>query len=263
MSLSPQLSVGFFSPSIENRQHSESLEDETRRLNETEQLGERLKAETGYSSYKEYMAAHEELRETFDFLPIVLFHEKDFESTCFILDLLRTPNSGVKLSVRCETPSAAKILTNLRHPPVESSLQILLWSADGVDPDLVSALGLGLKIDPSFFVALCQKAARTRRAVYNYSCFDYGGPFTPTYLEIDEKIVTIAGHHTHIAPRSVPVVLIAGKRWNLTGIAESISDLSLSPNSGIDPISNETPDPLQWQRYEAKPEITLDYYTGV
>lgn len=43
-------------------------------------------------------------------------------------------------------------LMNLRQPPANVAVQIVLWDSDHyLKPSVVNALGLGLRIDPRFF----------------------------------------------------------------------------------------------------------------
>lgn len=239
-------------------------DDETRRLSEADQLRAELKAETGYESYIEYLGAHEELREHFSKLQRDLFTKEMFKSTCFILDLSRGVDSQANVSLRYRTSSPAEVLTNLRHPPAESSVQVLLWMVNGVSPDLVSALGLGLNIDPSFFEAVHQRvlSREQRRESIDQSTFEavpqrvksppYGHerPFAPSYAEIGGSIVTTTVSHRSGQPHPVLVVFIAGTDCNFVQIATKIGGLLPLPGNAADKTSYELWDQPQWLQHK-------------
>lgn len=226
--------------------------DEHGCLNESDQLKADLKAETGYGSYIEYLGANEGLRWPALDLWEDLSHSETSKSTCFVLDLSRGPNSHANVILRCRTSSPAEILTSLRHPPAESSVQILLWSVSGIDPDLISALGLGLKIDASFFEAVHGRVAapelqhrsskgKTRLWTRGRGWHDgfhqcrHKQPFAPSYAEVGGNIVTMAVSHRPGQPHSVPIVLIAGTNWRFHATAKT---------------SYQPCDPPEWWQHE-------------
>lgn len=233
-------------------------DDETRRLSEADQLRAELKGETGYGSYVEYLKnVHEELhwslRNALVGMPPLMPADKMSFS---ILDLSQGANSGANVNLRCQTASAAQILANLRHPPAESSVQVLLWPIDGlgVDVDLVSALGLGLQIDPSFFMAVCTISERLKQQrdkglpQHPRQLSRDTRPFAPPYLEIDATIVTIVEHQRPRRPRSVPIVLIAGRDWMSERIEMEIGCELPFLDSAVDTNVHGIPDlPQRWQ----------------
>lgn len=236
---------------------------ETQRLNDADQLRADLKAETGYSSYKEYLDSHQELYQRYSLLPTGFYGKpsgEKCEATCFILDLCRGQDLRVNVNLRCQSSSAAETLTILRHPPLDSSVQILLWSVDVISSDWMSAIGLGLKIRPSFFDAVCDKLAYPTLRDARIPPPDdsqwsrHARPFVPSHLEIDEKVVTIANYSSSIQPRPVPVVLIAGRDLKFPGIAEQIGDLLPRLDDIVDTELEGLPDLLQCGRYEDEAE---------
>lgn len=236
---------------------SKPKDDDARHLSQAEQLRIDLKAETGYSTYGEYTAAHQVQysKSSLFFMDLWVPPPIDYESTCFILDLSRASDSRVAFAFRCRTSSAADTLNSLRNPPAQSSVQVLLWSVCRTDLDMVTALGLGLKIDSHFFEAVYEKVIRPAQQCQGQGwnsathrpkqCWR---PFAPTYLEIDSKIITIAGHHNPVQPCSVPVVLVAGTDWRVENIFNEICDVLPLLDSVVDTTLHQNSEPPQWRR---------------
>lgn len=236
---------------------SKPKDDEARRLSEADQLRIDLKAETGYDSYHEYSYRHVELQSGSRCFSLDLRDSQStgYKSTWFILDLSRASDSRAAFTFRCRTSSAADTLNNLRHPPAQSSVQVLLWSVNLTDSEMVSALGLGLKIDTPFFEAVYDKIIRPEqqqisaaRNAGTYKPKQCWRPFAPTYLEIDNKLITIAGHHRPVQPCSVPVVLIAGRGWKVENISKEICDVLPLLDSVVDTTLHQISEPPQWRR---------------
>ena len=227
--------------------------DEHRRPNESDQLEADLKGQTGYGSYIDYLGTYGESDQEIRKLKNDLSCSETSKYTCVVLDLSRTPNSHANVNLRCRTSSPAEILTSLRHPPAESSVQILLWSVSGIDPDLVSALGLSFKIDAPFFEAVHARVEapelRHRPSGRDGSFPDrrYQLPFAPCYAEIGGNIVTMAVSHRPGQLHSVPVVLIAGTNWKFPEITWK-PDCSL--DGAADKDSYQTCDPSEWWQHE-------------
>lgn len=257
--------------SLERRSHHENSnaaqlplsatqDEETRRLNEANQLRVDLKTETGYGSYVEYASAHEELRSALHSCFLDDLRDPpsaNYKSTCFILDLSRAPDSPATFSFRCRTSSASNTLANLRHPPAQSSVQVLLWSISQTDPEMVSALGLGLRLNLPYFEAVYEKVIHPQQRRRSEGIFSlehpnishgYWRPFAPTYLEVDGKIMTISGHRSPNQICSVPVVLIAGSDWKIERVSEEIGDVLPIPDGAVDTTSHEIPEPPQWRQ---------------
>lgn len=187
--------------------------DEARRQVEADERWDALKAETGCSSYVDYLETYRAKRA---YLETVLDHltpafqdEYTFrESNFTILDLSYNEESVPRVSPRCNDTSAVRIVTALRQPPANVTVQILLWnSAAYLHQDVVNPLGLGLKIDPRFFEALC---GRNKRHL------------DPRHVTIDGAVATIVHHY------AVPIVLIARMGWGpalASAVEEEIGDV--------------------------------------
>lgn len=187
--------------------------DEARRQVEADELWDALKAETGCSSYADYLenyrAKRAYLGRVLDHLtPAFQVEYTSRKSNFTILDLSGDEHSPRRVFPRCNDTSAVRIVTALRQPPANVAVQILLWnSAAYLHQDVVSPLGLGLKIDPRFFGALC---GRNKRHL------------DPRHVIIDGAVATVVRHY------AVPIVLIARMGWDsalTSAVEEEIGDV--------------------------------------
>ena len=252
----------------------EPPDHETRRLNDADQFRADLKAETGYSSYSQYLNASERSRREYSILlrhmedPIFpqTYNNPTSLSTCFILDLSRGPGSQPDVNLRCKTSSGAETLKSLRHPPDTSSVQIVLWLVTEMWSDLTSALGLGLKVDVSYFDTVCDRIIvpdELRRSessglyhMYEVGSYKYGRRLKPAHVEVGGDVVTIVGHHDADRPLSVPVVLVAGRGWQIKDVVKEIGDVLPLLDSATGETAHEKPSPHPWWRY---PDEISDY----
>lgn len=131
--------------------------EESRRPTEADKLWDNLKAETGYSSYADYLRAYNEKH---PYLERVLHpltqlaatkRHADRASRFTILDLSNDEDSRPRVVPRCDSISVTSIVTTLRQPPANVAVQIVLWNTTGyLNENVVNALGLGLEINPRF-----------------------------------------------------------------------------------------------------------------
>lgn len=187
--------------------------DEARRQVEADELWDALKAETGCSSYVDYLETYRAKRaymeRVLDHLTPAFQDEYTFrESNFTILDLSYNEESVPRVFPRFNDTSAVRIVTALRQPPANVTVQILLWnSAAYLHQDVVNPLGWGLKIDPRFFGALC---GRNKRHL------------DPQHVIIDGAVATVVRHY------AVPIVLIARMGWDsalTSAVEEEIGDV--------------------------------------
>lgn len=145
------------------------------RKNDDENLKcwEEIKAETGFSSYKSYLEALQEIGPRFKGLlrDLELYGHRPYAlGEIFVLDILRDGTTSTSLRMSWGSDSAngiplncpksqpsTRLLQNLRSPPKNVPARIVLWSISdsrALSSDLVDALGLGLDVHPSFFETL-------------------------------------------------------------------------------------------------------------
>ena len=235
----------------ERRDHAgfRQQDDTTQCLDEADKLRTDLKAMTGYGSYAEYLDANEEIHPYFLYVlrrrwrPTVV----DPRFCCFIFDLWRDPESEVHVDLRCRTSSGFEVWTNLCQPLTTSSIQVVLWSVGGFDSELVSALGLGLKIEAELFAAVFSQIAPPERT------FEEGSSraLVPTYAEIGGKLITIASCCGPIQGPSRHVVLVAGGTyWQVDTMHVDFSSVWDSLESSIDRTSHRGSDPPLWWQHK-------------
>ena len=128
-------------------------------LDEGARLWSDLEAETGYASYFDYLKAYEDDLPLLGVLRRAL--EKTIDSTpasannrCAIVDVQDEDDTSLKLTVRCNSTSGTETLSGLRQPSAATRFRIVLWDSTPLTENMLNALGLGLKIQPHFFVAL-------------------------------------------------------------------------------------------------------------
>lgn len=231
---------------IDHRPHTPSPEEEARRLDEANKLKTELKAETGYYSYGEYLNENWEkcrgctwlvghLRRPYP----TLAH---LESYCIVYELSRGLESRVNVNVRCRTSYGVEILTTLRKPLASSSVQIVLWSVGGFGSDLISAFGLGLKIEATFFQAIYQKIVRLE----SDSAKDPSRPLVPAHAEIGGNLITVASCDRPVQAPAIPIVLIAGNNWTAGKFSDSLPLL----DSNADGVSHGYMDQSQISHFK-------------
>lgn len=179
--------------------------EEFHRQTGADDLRDDLKAETGYSTYAEYLEAYNAKRPYLEgilpwFIPTGHNRYTAGKSKFTVLDLSHNENSQSRVVTRCESISATSIVRTVRHPPANVDVQIVLWNAAGyLDPDVANVLGLGLKIDPRFFGALY---GRSRRFL------------DPKHVVIGGAVATVVRHYNSDRPDAIPIVLIARSQWH-------------------------------------------------
>lgn len=182
-----------------------SSSKDARRQIEADELREVLKAETGYSSYADYLKAYSKIHPYLKNLLYALDRVRRLnmdvlESTITVLDVMNGEDSQLRVVPRIANGSAANvvmsdIVMSLRQPPANVAVQILLWNDDGhLSEDRVDALGLGLKINPSFFGALCSPGEQQLNS---------------GYVKIGGAVATIVRQYKPDRPDAVPIVLVA------------------------------------------------------
>ena len=181
----------------------ESSSEQSQKYREADELW--VKAETGYSSYTDYLKAYIAERGGHDMLLDRLIrdppsNERKLPFTIF--DLFKD-SSRLRVVPRFEDniDSATRLVTNLRQPPANVTVQIVLWNIENsLNKDTVNVLGPALKLNLRFWRALCGK----RRL-----------QFDPRHIRIGGFVATVVRHYKPDEPEAVPVVLIACYGWEV------------------------------------------------
>ena len=205
-----------------------------------------LEAETGFSSYKEYLKAYEgrhpDLKKLLDTIPDWPFVGSPFPHSCAIYDIEDRDCACPTITLQCSTSSAERILLALRRPSAIATARIVLWQP-GPRGKMVDALGLGLRIQPRFFQAYYDRHAHARRPERFKE-----DPLTPELIVIGRYVVTIARHYLPAIPDATPVILIAELDAESLGNEEEIVETLPFQK----PVTNEPYKPINrlpsWMR---------------
>ena len=186
-----------------------------------------LEAQTGFPFYKSFLEAlketgwqSEELMRGLD-----AFRTKDrFAFGCpdlgevVVLDILNDGSISVSWKVQrsgdldSNGKLRTKLLQNLKSPPENIAARIVLWSISwecDPYPGMIDVLGLGLKIDPSFFEILLS----ITRPSYNSL-----RPKGPNHVKIGNSVATVARNYQSRGD-GPPVLFVAGNFDDRIGIA--------------------------------------------
>ena len=196
-------------PEIGSRYFKASKHKATRIASMAKIMSE-LKEETGFHSYKAYMAdlaRDPDYREpSWNDAP---WPQK--EQPCAVINVFMEEDSLPRVSLRGHSFSAVQTFRSLRKPPKGTVVQIVLWHFHQYPPklldlNLVNVLGLGLKLEPCFFESLYNTPPSDIE--------DFGrqiDPTSPKYFLGAGTVVAVARDCLLVPkPESPPIILIAG-----------------------------------------------------
>ena len=173
----------------------ESSSEQPRNYSEADKLW--LKTETGYSSYADYLEAYIATHKGLNVL-VYRLTERDEEAPSFsTLDLCEDENARLRVVSRFHDniDSATRVVTSLRQPPADVTVQIVLWNSKySLHKGTVNAFGPAFKLNPRFWGALYNKSRPQ---------------FDPRHIRIGRFIATLVRHYKPDELDAVPVVLIA------------------------------------------------------
>ena len=211
---------------------------DTSDADQDEQVWRDVKAETGYSSYKEYL--RNLVESGLHFQPLLdnlrLFSSSDPCGEISVLDIQKdgstvTSFNSAHLEVephqsfqRSQSETSRKIssrlLQNLRSPPEDILARIVLWSTpreSNPHVRIIEALGLGLDMDPSFFESLINNNLspwmRSRNRGFKNKGIDQPRRWRSNQVMIGDSIATIAKQYRR--ERHTPPVLIIALFFDL------------------------------------------------
>lgn len=220
--------------------------------NEEARLWEDLKAETGYSSYSDYLCASEErLSYSLEFAGYRLHTRgstKAEYASCVILDFSNGDDSRPRLSLRCSSSSGSVVLAALRQPSAGVAVRTVLWKTSELDEVMVNAIGLGFKIHPRFFHVLFATSGRLSSWGKEERLDER--PLVPNIVVIENHVVAMARCSPPVYPDATPVILIASHSFGaLTGKAH-FDEVSHFRSAIVETLSR----PL-----EGTPEWSVEY----
>lgn len=183
-----------------------------------------LQAETGFSTYKEFLEALKQKGPQFEDLRVILAVAEDANAylppthklgEVIVLDILKDRSTSI--SLRLQGPEmnltgfyrdvralevSTQVLQHLRSPPENVRARIVLWSikkGSFPHPSMIDALGLGLQISPSFFNALYSITLSKYRTFNEQEC-----------VVIGQKVAAMTRNY-QFEGDAPPTLLIAGK----------------------------------------------------
>ncbi len=170
-----------------------------------------VKAETGFSSYREFLEALPRTGPRFDRLLYVRSYRPYWSDTgeVFVLDILQDGSTSISLQIQNGDDSPARrfstqLLQNLRSPPENVPARIVFWSVsrrfNSLNPDMMDALGLGLDVHPSFFESVLRLGPSKRTGWRPNRLYP---------IKIGDYIATVARNYRPVG-RAPPVLLVAG-----------------------------------------------------
>ena len=183
------------------------------------QVWKDIEAETGFTSYEDYLWFYKdvrrdidqtlwELRESADKIPT--YHP--VRPQIVIYDLSIQENSSARLTLRCQCESGTELIQALRKPSDGVCVQLVIWRRidSTLDQEMVDTLGLGLRL--------------------NLNDFYYREHYLPPPRKSRPQIKSIFGEQTvaticqgfmRDVANEVPVVLVTstseGRYWDLLG----------------------------------------------
>ena len=193
---------------------SNSIEDHAR-------IWAEVRARTGFTSYQNYIGVYKgrenraDLRLLWERMhDVTSLHE---ENTCSIIDFFACGNSPSPMAIRCHSSSGSELLAALLQPPNNVRLQIVLWpilspplsASLKVSREILNILGLGLRLDPQFFLALLETLSGPSLSDDLNEAVEFR-PLHPSHVVIDRAVATLVRHVLAEKPDAAPILLIAG-----------------------------------------------------
>ena len=181
-----------------------------------------LRAQTGFNSYQAYLEAYMDWEVHTDLMLLrdlmIEVTSPDAEDTCSILDVLTNEGLPPELSFRCHCKSGSEIFDALRQPPMDACVQIVIWRIETTTGLRLSRwfldiLGLCLRIDPQFFLALFETLRGLRRSSSFETAVDTR-PLRPSHVVIDHTVATFVRQYPFDRPDTGPIILIAGDHFS-------------------------------------------------
>ena len=193
---------------------------------EVDRLWNDLKAETGFTSYLDFLdraSPDESFLRSLDAKEALKRIIKDTagsdQSKCAIVDV---QDKDYKLSLRCNSSLATEILSALRQPPATTRISIVLWDTTSLTEEMLNALGLGLRIAAPFFDALVSR--HPKALLPSEGCM--GGTISDDVVVIGQYVMTLVHDHTPAAPDAAPIVLIAAVNQGVSVYDQNFLEIS-------------------------------------
>ena len=198
-------------------------------LEDGEQIWKDIQAQTGFDCYEDYLQHYWQDHSHIEML-LSWMIDASYQATsneCYIVDVLAHEDWPPELPIRCRITSGLELLAALRQPPEDVSAQIVIWPiVDQILKELLDTLGLGLRIDPQFFLALLETLGAQRQGRPFRNAVDTR-PLRSSHVVIDRVVATYVRHYPIDKPAAPPIILIAGN-LDLTKEFGGVTDQNIS-----------------------------------
>ena len=212
------------SPVATESSESEAVEESSSeakpsRDEDGKQLWKAIQAQTGFDSYQAYLAAYMGREDRTGFRPDLKLLWRLFRNatlwytsdSCTIFDVSAHGDSPPKLFRRCHSSLGPELLAALCQPCERVHAQVVAWDiGGGISRDLSDKLGLGLRIDPQFFLALIDTFGLGSQHWVN-DVIETRPP-RPSHVVIHRAFATVVRQCPLDKPVAAPIILIACDR---------------------------------------------------
>ena len=227
-----------------------------------------IQAQTGFDFYQDYVKAYKDKDDREDLRVlwrwIIDRDSNDSEDWCSIVDVIAHEDSPHKLSIRYHGTSGYALLAALRQPRKHVCVQVVIWPVKTqMSCSLTNILGLGLKIDPQFFLAVLEMHSQLPELARFDTTVDTR-PLRSSHVVIDRVVATCVGHYPIDKPAAPPIVLIAGDLDFPQGFKCVASQNISSPLPFTLPKASDQEDsvPIHWSHWRWL-EIYEETFSGL
>ena len=176
------------------------------------QLWKDIQAQTGFDSYSAYLRAYMEsedrtdLKLLWDWIDNGAYSHTGDSFTIF--DVSAHEDSPPKMAKCYRSSSVFELLAALYQPREHVRVQVVVWKISSyVSHNLLDTLGLGLRIDPQFFLAMIDTLI-----LKEWQHFDpvvESRPPRPSHVVVGRAFATFVRQFPLYKPVAAPIILIA------------------------------------------------------
>ena len=156
------------------------------------------------------------------------------ENPCTVVDVSAHEDCPPTLSCRCKSRSGFELLAALRQPPEHVCVQVVFWPIRAnISHIYLDTFGLGLRIDPQFFLTLIDTLGGLQRPESTDVVVETR-PLRPSHVVIGRAVATFVRQYPLDKPFAAPIILIAGEIYpdpKLT--SEGLSDTRCIANQRL------------------------------
>ena len=172
-----------------------------------------IQAQTGFDSYTAYLGAYMEREDRTDFQLLWDWVNKGnplhTEDSFTIFDVSAHEDSPPKMAKRCRSSSILELLAALYQPREHVRVQVVVWKVGNyISRDVFDTLGLGLRIDPQFFLAMIDTLIHLKEWQH-FGPVVESRPPRPSHVVVGRAFATFVHRYPLYKPVAAPIILIA------------------------------------------------------